>query len=101
MSHHTVSAFPSSDHIHLLMPSYYRHPYISYTDFLACDTFSYEQADHIFFHDSSQFITGFTNQIGIMKNLTLFEYIKLDRDKSTFKSHRDFSSEKEISFKHF
>ena len=29
------------------------------------------------------------------------EYIKLDRDKSTFKSHRDFSSEKEISFKHF
>ena len=32
---------------------------------------------------------------------SLFEYIKLDRDKSTFKSHRDFSSEKEISFKHF
>ena len=30
-----------------------------------------------------------------------FEYIKIDRDKSTFKSHRDFSSEKEISFKHF
>ena len=30
-----------------------------------------------------------------------YEYIKLDRDKSTFKSHRDFSSEKEISFKHF
>ena len=29
------------------------------------------------------------------------EYIKMDRDKSTFKSHRDFSSEKEISFKHF
>ena len=29
------------------------------------------------------------------------EYIKLDRDKSTFKSHRDFNSEKEISFKHF
>ena len=28
------------------------------------------------------------------------EYIKLDRDKSTFKSHRDFSSEKEITFKH-
>ena len=25
------------------------------------------------------------------------EYIKLDRDKSTFKSHRDFSSEKEIT----
>ena len=24
------------------------------------------------------------------------EYMKLDRDKSTFKSHRDFSSEKEI-----
>ncbi len=30
----------------------------------------------------------------------IFEYIKLDRDKSTFKSHRDFSSEKEITFKH-
>ena len=28
------------------------------------------------------------------------EYTKLDRDKSTFKSHRDFSSEKEITFKH-
>ena len=33
--------------------------------------------------------------------LLILEYIKLDRDKSTFKSHRDFSSEKEISFKHF
>jgi len=32
---------------------------------------------------------------------SFFEYIKLDRDKSTFKSHRDFNSEKEISFKHF
>ena len=32
---------------------------------------------------------------------SFLEYIKLDRDKSTFKSHRDFSSEKEISFKHF
>ena len=29
------------------------------------------------------------------------EYIKLDRDKSTFKSHRDFSSEIETTFKHF
>ena len=29
------------------------------------------------------------------------EYMNLDRYKSTFKSHRDFSSEKEISFKHF
>ena len=29
------------------------------------------------------------------------EYMKLDRDKSTFKSHRDFSSEIEITFKHF
>ena len=28
------------------------------------------------------------------------EYIKLDRDKSAFKSHRDFCSEKEITFKH-
>ena len=33
--------------------------------------------------------------------LEFHEYIKLDRDKSTFKSHRDFNSEKEISFKHF
>ena len=32
---------------------------------------------------------------------TLTEYIKLDRDKSTFKSHRNFSSEIEITFKHF
>ena len=49
-----------------------------------------------------------TNSTG--KKITVFEtkssseeneYIKLDRDKSTFKSHRDFSSEKEISFKHF
>ena len=30
-----------------------------------------------------------------------FEYIKIDRDKSTFKSHRDFDSEIEMTFKHF
>ena len=30
-----------------------------------------------------------------------FEYIKIDRDKSTFKSHRDFVSEIEMTFKHF
>ena len=36
-----------------------------------------------------------------IKESSTKEYIKLDRDKSTFKSHRDFSSEKEISFKHF
>ena len=29
------------------------------------------------------------------------EYIKIDRDKSTFKSHRDFDSEIEMTFKHF
>ena len=29
------------------------------------------------------------------------EYIKLDRDKSTFKSHRHFDSEIEMTFKHF
>ena len=34
-------------------------------------------------------------------SLSFHEYIKLDRDKSTFKSHRDFSSEIEITFKHF
>ena len=32
---------------------------------------------------------------------TLLEYIKIDRDKSTFKSHRDFDSEIEMTFKHF
>ena len=37
----------------------------------------------------------------IAKNTENLEYIKLDRDKSTFKSHRDFSSEIEITFKHF
>ena len=35
-----------------------------------------------------------------LKRYGFIEYIKLDRDKSTFKSHRDFSSEKEITFKH-
>ena len=34
---------------------------------------------------------------GLKKN----EYIKIDRDKSTFKSHRDFDSEIEMTFKHF
>ena len=29
------------------------------------------------------------------------EYLKLDRDKSTFKSHRDFDSEIEMTFKQF
>lgn len=29
------------------------------------------------------------------------EYMKLDRDKQSFKSHRDFSSEKEISLNTF
>ena len=29
------------------------------------------------------------------------EYMKLDRDRSTFKSHRDFDSEIEMTFKHF
>ena len=40
-----------------------------------------------------------THQQMLMR-LIFLEYIKLDRDKSTFKSHRDFSSEKEITFKH-
>ena len=34
-------------------------------------------------------------------SLLYFEYIKIDRDKSTFKSHRDFDSEIEMTFKHF
>ena len=41
------------------------------------------------------------NELVLTDGSDLNEYIKLDRDKSTFKSHRDFSSEKEISFKHF
>ena len=41
-----------------------------------------------------------------MLSLKYLEYIKidrdkLDRDKSTFKSHRDFDSEIEMTFKHF
>ena len=32
---------------------------------------------------------------------SILEYIKIDRDKSTFKSHRDFDSEIEMTFKHF
>ena len=36
------------------------------------------------------------------KKITQFkEYIKIDRDKSTFKSHRDFDHEIEMTFKHF
>ena len=37
----------------------------------------------------------------ILNRLRKGEYIKLDRDKSTFKSHRDFDSEIEMTFKHF
>ena len=33
--------------------------------------------------------------------LDFIEYMKLDRDKSIFKSHRDFDSEIEMTFKHF
>ena len=46
----------------------------------------------------------FHNPENLAKSISIeageLEYIKLDRDKSTFKSHRDFSSEKEITFKH-
>ena len=34
------------------------------------------------------------------KESVYHEYIKIDRDKSTFKSHRDFDSEIEMTFKH-
>ena len=34
-------------------------------------------------------------------NVSFKEYLKLDRDKSTFKSHREFDSEIEMTFKHF
>ena len=42
-------------------------------------------------------------KFSINKNdcLRKWEYIKIDRDKSTFKSHRDFDSEIEMTFKHF
>ena len=40
------------------------------------------------------------NQLNLSRS-TIKEYIKLDRDKSTFKSHRDFDSEIEMTFKHF
>ena len=43
---------------------------------------------------------GFCQQSEELDQALSFEYIKIDRDKSTFKSHRDFSSEKEITFKH-
>lgn len=47
-------------------------------------------------------IFGFMKYVSATDILSDFkEYIKLDRDKSTFKSHRDFSSEIEITFKHF
>ena len=66
------------------------------------------------FHDSNSLINNVTIYIltccllhplypfdifigGIKKK----EYIKIDRDKSTFKSHRDFDSEIEMTFKHF
>ena len=40
------------------------------------------------------------NQLNLSRS-TIKEYIKIDRDKSTFKSHRDFDSEIEMTFKHF
>ena len=33
--------------------------------------------------------------------IAFLEYVKIDRDKSTFKSHRDFDYEIEMTFKHF
>ena len=36
-----------------------------------------------------------------INSLLNMEYIKLDRDKSTFKINGDFDSEIEITFKHF
>ena len=52
---------------------------------------------------SAEILEDMKQFLGLVENdnVDLKEYIKLDRDKSTFKSHRDFSSEKEISFKHF
>ena len=41
------------------------------------------------------------NTIRHLYRITIKEYIKIDRDKSTFKSHRDFDSEIEMTFKHF
>ena len=41
------------------------------------------------------------NELLPILHMTEKEYIKIDRDKSTFKSHRDFDSEIEMTFKHF
>ena len=54
-----------------------------------------------FYHRVSKKIQLRTLFGGYVFVVSKLEYIKLDRDKSTFKSHRDFNSEKEISFKHF
>ena len=43
----------------------------------------------------------FKNKPAKGEKLINFEYIKIDRDKSTFKSHRDFDSEIGMTFKHF
>ena len=54
-----------------------------------------------YFEEISKIPHGSFHEEKIADYVENFEYIKLDRDKSTFKSHRDFNSEKEISFKHF
>lgn len=41
------------------------------------------------------------NTIRHLYRITIKEYIKIDRDKSTFKSHRNFDSEIQMTFKHF
>ena len=42
------------------------------------------------------------NTIRHLYRITIkLEYLKLDRDKSTFKSHRNFDSEIEMTFKRF
>ena len=46
-------------------------------------------------------MTFINSQEKKLKKLIFLEYLKLDRDKSTFKSHREFDSEIEMTFKHF
>ena len=45
-------------------------------------------------------VIRYRKNAGLVKS-AFFEYIKIDRDKSTFKSHKDFDSEIEMTFKHF
>ena len=75
-------------------PSCELSPYIR-AFFLFIDSFE-NLFENLYKKTKKHFVSFFYKCSGINK-----EYIKLDRDKSTFKSHRDFDSEIEMTFKHF